>query len=350
MSETDVEIVLGARNGARFLPVQIDSILAQQHRRWTLRVGDDASTDGTAAVVAAAAQAHPDRRILLQPGPGRGSAANFLALLQSSAPCLPVAFCDQDDVWHADKLSRALDLLARLPARRPAVYAARTIVTDADLSPLRLSPLPRRAPGFGNALVQNVLGGNTIVMNAAAADLVRATVPAALKGAGVPFHDWWVYLVVTGAGGSVILDRQAVLRYRQHGDNLLGGRRGLRASATRLAMLRAGHYGDWVSRNLAALQDLRPLLTAGARETLDLCAGLAARPALARPAALWRAGVRRQSLTGDLILWALVWAGRVHLSASGARRAEMASADTSNPPSSTATGPPSPARTSTTRP
>ena len=46
-------------------------------------------------------------------------------------------------------------------------------------------------------------------------------------------HDWWIYLLVSGAGGTVIYDPEPTVRYRQHGGNLIGGNLGLGAPARR---------------------------------------------------------------------------------------------------------------------
>src|SRR6478752_10829642 len=48
-------------------------------------------------------------------------------------------------------------------------------------------------------------------------------------------HDWWTYQVVTGIGGTAHYDPWPSLRYRQHGLNLVGANRGLRARLVRLS-------------------------------------------------------------------------------------------------------------------
>ena len=53
---------------------------------------------------------------------------------------------------------------------------------DEDDREQSLSPLFLRAPCFRNALVQNIMGGNTMLMNRAAATLVAAAAVAKLPG------------------------------------------------------------------------------------------------------------------------------------------------------------------------
>ena len=81
-----------------------------------------------------------------------------------------------------------------------------------------MSPLFRRPPSFRNALVQSLAGGNTMVLNRPARDLVAL----ASRRARFVSHDWWAYLLVTGAGGAVHYSAKPLVRYRQHAHNLVG--------------------------------------------------------------------------------------------------------------------------------
>lgn len=299
-----VAILMATRNGARHLGQQLDSILAQSHRDWSLWISDDGSDDATPAILADWQRRHPGR-IHLRAGPGRGAAANFLSLLTDPAIAADhVALADQDDVWLPGKLARALARLGRLPAG-PALYAARTRIVDEDLRPLGLSPLRRRPPGFRNALVQSLAGGNTMVLNGAARALVcRAPAVEPVS------HDWWLYQLLTGAGAHVLYDPEPVLLYRQHGGNQHGANRGGRARLSRLGRLLGGTLADWNARNIAALGACRHLLTAPARADLDRFARIAGRAGPLAAARLAASGIHRQSREETLALWLAALAGR----------------------------------------
>jgi hypothetical protein len=322
MHPSHVQILMCTWNGAPHLAAQFRSFLDQDHADWSLWVRDDGSTDATLSLLHSFRAAHPDRQITIAAGAAEargnqtpdqalGSAGNFLTLLADPRrPAGTVAFADQDDVWLPHKLSRALAVLGPDPG--PAVYASRTIHTDAALLPRGLSTLHPGPPGFRNALVQNVLGGNTIVMNPAATALLRSTCPAALAGPGVPFHDWWVYLVATGAGARVTNDAEPGLFYRQHGRNVLGAHQGLRGGLARLGSVRAGEWSGWIDRNLAALSAVAAHLTPENRALLAAFADLRSTPGpLARCRSLSRLGIRRQTGAGNLMLAALALAGRL---------------------------------------
>lgn len=314
-----VRILMATRNGAAHLAAQLDSLRDQTHADWELWAGDDGSTDATPDILArfaadeAAAAGAPGRAVRILPGPGAGSARNFLALL--SHPDLdpgagPVAFADQDDVWLPHKLARALAALEAGAPGRPAVYASRSLLTGPALENPRPSRLFGAGASFGNALVQNVLPGNTIVLNAAAAGLLARAAPAA-AAAGVPFHDWWIYQVMAGAGARLVIDPEPGLYYRQHGGNLMGANSGAAGALGRAGLILGGRFSDWIDRNLAALGAVEDLLTPEARATL---AGFAALRGRAGPGAvrgMARLGIRRQDAAARALLAAVAFAGRL---------------------------------------
>jgi hypothetical protein len=197
------------------------------------------------------------------------------------------------------------------PDAPPAVYASRSIHADAELRPRGPSTLHPRPPSFANALVQNVLGGNTIVMNPAATRLVAATSPAALAGDGVPFHDWWVYLVATGAGARVVNDPEPGLLYRQHDTNVLGAHAGLGGATARISTVLGGTWRGWIDRNLVALAEV-DRLAPGPRATFRAFTALRRDPSPRRRLAGLRAlGIHRQTAAGNALMVTLALAARL---------------------------------------
>lgn len=295
MQSRPVTILLCTYNGAAHLRAQLESLLGQTYRDWALWVSDDASQDETQIVLQQFASENPDREIRLMSGPGQGAAANFLSLM-----CHPdlderfVALCDQDDVWMPEKLASAMTALGT----GFAAYGAQSIVTDCDLKPIgRLRNLGR-GPSFQNALVQNILHGATIVLAPQAHRLVRQ----AGAGALVPFHDWWLYQLLTGCGLLVFIDPKPVLFYRQHQDNEIGANRSVKAAAKRGAMFREGRYRGWVRDNMVALNSVRERLTDQNKATLDRLAWAQERSGARRSLAYCRLGLRRQSAAGTVLL------------------------------------------------
>ena len=296
-----VTILMATRNGARYLPAQLSSIARQTCRNWQLWVSDDGSTDATRDILGRFALGHPLR---LSVGPGRGAAANFLSLLMHpDLPPGPVAFADQDDVWRQDKLARALARLADLPDQTPALYAADSVIVDRALRPLSRTLARGAQPSFANALVQNICSGHTMVLNAAAVALARqvGTSP------GIRHHDWWLYQLVTGAGGRVCLDRDPVALYRQHGANVMG-----RATVlSRMAPLLRGDWGAAMRDHATALRCADAVLCPAARSLRDAYLDGFATAGRARVGAFVHHGMARSSPAQTLALQICAFFGRV---------------------------------------
>lgn len=305
----EVTILMALCNGARFLREQLDSIAAQEGVGWRLLAADDGSIDATRAILAAFAADHPGRGIALIEGRRRGPAANFLHLIRAADPDSPfTAFADQDDVWLPGKLARAVAALADVPAGLPALHCGRTVICDARLRPLGLSPPVRLPPSFRNALVQNIAGGNTMVLNRAALRLAQA---AAGEAGAVVMHDWWLYQLVSGAGGLVLHDPRPMVLYRQHGGNVIGSNASLAARLRRIRLVAAGVLREWNETNIAALGASAHRLTPENRALLAAFAKAKRAPLRTRLAGLARLGLYRQSRGGRIGYWAAAVAGLI---------------------------------------
>ena len=154
LGEAQVAILMCTRNGEAFLGQQLESIADQTHTNWRLFVSDDGSTDQTKEILKRFAETHY-QSTTIRNGPGKGVCVNFLSL--ATDPSIDAdyfAFSDQDDVWHEDKLHRALTWLATISGDVPGLYCGRTELVSTDGRSYGLSPLFTRPPTFRNALVQ----------------------------------------------------------------------------------------------------------------------------------------------------------------------------------------------------
>jgi glycosyltransferase involved in cell wall biosynthesis len=206
--------LLSTYNGVRFISDQMDSIFAQSYPLAAITIRDDGSTDGTYQKLRQYEAKYPHVRVTQDKN--LGAAASFLHLLaHADSECEYFAFADQDDVWLPCKLENAVSQLAECDPAQPLMYCSRLEYVDEKLRHLGFKPVPRQI-GFGNALVQNVAAGCTIVLNREARSVITQRPPSRLI-----MHDWWCYLVVS-ALGRVIYDARPSLKYRQHGRNTIG--------------------------------------------------------------------------------------------------------------------------------
>lgn len=301
LSSKRVAILMCTFNGQRFLSEQLASIAAQTHGNWEVAVSDDGSTDQTLEIIAAfSASQKKAGCVRVFNGPKRGFAANFLTLTCNEGIQADFyAWSDQDDIWQENKLETALNWLQTVPSGIPALYCGRTRGMNAQGNPMECSPLFSRPPAFANALVQSLAGGNTMVFNQAARDLMLS----AGAHLDIVSHDWWAYLLITGAGGQVAYDTQPFVLYRQHDGNLVGANSGVRARLSRLCMMFKGRFANWNEQNIRCLTSARQLLTAENQQKLD-CFQVARKSRLPnRLLGLLRAGVYRQTLPGNIGLF-----------------------------------------------
>jgi len=220
-----VQVLLSTYNGQKYLKELMDSVLNQDYSELDLLVRDDGSTDETLCILEKYSSL---KNLQIVHGHNIGIVKSFFTLLESSSPDAEyIAFCDQDDIWKEDKVSRAIGILEKHSNNTPAMYCSWVTLADENLKILGFSQMPRREPDFGNALVQNVATGCTIIINDAARRLFLKKLPSSAV-----MHDWWIYMVVS-AFGKVIYDTESKILYRQHSANVIGEKSGMLARWTK---------------------------------------------------------------------------------------------------------------------
>lgn len=96
-----VSVVMATYNGERFLREQLDSIYKQTYTNIEVVVADDCSTDDTVKILEEYGKSHG--LIYTVNGKNLGYSKNFEKAFSLSKGKF-VAFCDQDDIWHPEKI------------------------------------------------------------------------------------------------------------------------------------------------------------------------------------------------------------------------------------------------------
>ncbi|MFY0646215.1 MAG: glycosyltransferase [Sulfitobacter geojensis] len=303
-----VTILLGIHNGAGHLNAQLKSISRQSHANWHLICSDDGSTDNSLAILSDFAKSHPGQ-VTLNVGPCRGFSHNFMSMICA----LPkeagyVSFADQDDVWHPEKLARALRQLNNIGST-PALYCGRQTYWYPTTNRQVTSPEMRRPFTLRNALIENVATGNTIMLNPAATRLAQH---AACRTPSVFAHDWWLYLLMTATGGIVHFDNgPPAIFYRQHPRNVIGAGKGLLAQIHRKSGVLRGVFSRRIDGNLQALFAIEDLMTPQARDICRRFSQARRKSTLARLAAMRRISLYRQHRADTLGYWGAASLGRL---------------------------------------
>lgn len=249
-TDKKVAVLVCTYNGEKFISKQLDSIISQTHSNWTLYISDDGSTDSTLDILDKYQEKIGQERMVISKGPKKGFAWNFLSILNACPSHFDYyAFSDQDDVWLPEKLSKGIESLNSLTNETAAVHCGRTILIDEKDKCIGYSPIFKKEPSFRNALIQSIAGGNTMMFNNKAKEIIDKTP----KYHEVISHDWWIYILITGCGGEVIYDENPLLRYRQHTNNIIGSNLGWKARLRRINGLFDGHFQMWIQKNIDVL-------------------------------------------------------------------------------------------------
>lgn len=238
--EKKVAVVLCVKDSQEFIKEQIESIHSQSHKSFDIFIGDDGCSKGVLEYLKSYC-----KKIII--GPKKSFAHNFLnTLMHVPKDYDYYAFCDHDDIWHKDKLERAITELEKFDSEVPNLYCGRTELINKDGSEIGLSPLFKKSPSFRNALIQSIAGGNTMVLNTKSAELLEK-VELSLP---MVSHDWLTYIFVSGAGGNVVYDFEPSVKYRIHKDNLIGSNLGFKSTLQRGFKVFSGEWKNWIQINI----------------------------------------------------------------------------------------------------
>lgn len=215
MSEIRVSVCMAAYNGERYIAEQVASILDELEPQDELVIVDDASKDGTVAVL----EGIDDPRMRLRSrGDNRGYVRTFEEALGLATGDI-VMLADQDDVWIAGRRQLFADAL-----RTHAVAASNLVLLgsgDPLPNPLTGRPWRLRAEwsrqGRRNAL--RILAGMAPYYGCAMA-LRRDAVTRVLPFPGYlhESHDLWIAMFAN-AHASMGHIEQATIRRRIHDEN-----------------------------------------------------------------------------------------------------------------------------------
>jgi glycosyltransferase involved in cell wall biosynthesis len=260
-------------NGAAFLEAQLASIAAQTYPDIDLWVSDDGSSDETIAVLSDWARRWPKGRIRILQGQGEGVAENFRSLIiHPELQADYFAFANQHDLWEPEKIAISVRWIEHNAFAVPSVFCS--------------SPQFNREPDFRNALVQNIATGNTMLYNRMAHNLLTES----CRKTEFHSHDWWLYLIVSGAGGVVHCDRRSLVRARRYESET-----GWRDWIAWALQLRAYRYAEQADPNLQGLVRNRDLLSDEARVICDLYWKVRSDNFIKRLYYLYKSGVYRQT-------------------------------------------------------
>jgi len=210
-----VSVCIPTRDRARWLGEALDSALAQTFTDLEVVVSDDASTDGSGALVGA--RRDPRVRLFRNPRP-LGVAGNRNACLARARGSY-IAWLDSDDRWLPGMLETQVGALEAHPGAALAHGAFQIIDRDGRRRPDwdgRSDPpaLQTGRDAFADWITGNAVAAPTVVVRRSAQDVAgryREDLPSS--------EDWemWLRLALVG---DVVYSRRPLGQYRWHADSL----------------------------------------------------------------------------------------------------------------------------------
>lgn len=217
-----IAILMSTYNGEKYLAEQIDSIINQSYKDWSLFIRDDGSTDGTNVIIDdyIKKEGFNIKRIVSEES-NLGPAQSFMKMLQI-VEAEYYMFADQDDFWLSDKIECSLQKMIEIKGDEnlPVLVHTDLLVVDQDLNLLSRSFWGKNLTSevvYKYMPITNFVTGCTMFFNKAARDC-----SINFTSDKIIMHDHWVALCVWANQGIIFSISEPTIKYRQHGRNVLG--------------------------------------------------------------------------------------------------------------------------------
>jgi len=224
-----VDILLATYNGEKFLREQLNSLLGQSFKNFTILIRDDGSKDSTNTIIKEYEQNHPNIiKVVKDDVKTKNAKDNFFMLLRHSTKKY-IMFCDQDDIWLNNKIEITLNAMLSIEKKfgndTPILVHTDLKVVDKNLkiksnSFADYQHLIKRDAKFNELLVQNNVTGCTVMVNRVVKSYIKNEF-----NKDILMHDWWLSLICVNFGRLAYIDEATIL-YRQHENNAVGAKNG----------------------------------------------------------------------------------------------------------------------------
>lgn len=214
-----IAVLMSTYNGEKYIDEQIQSVLNQKGDfKIDLIVRDDGSNDQTLACIKKYSSIILDESNNLNLGPAK----SFLYLLKKYPNYDYYAFCDQDDVWNENKIDIAVQYLK--DQQTSALYFSNATIVDSNLNIISDKVYKNKPKtDFYTLTCAGGLLGCTMVFNQKLAlKINEKELPNELV-----MHDFYVAVVCLATDGVILYNPNAMIMYRQHGNNAVGVSYGL---------------------------------------------------------------------------------------------------------------------------
>lgn len=212
-----IAVLMSSYNGEKYIEEQIKSILSQTGNfELDLWVRDDGSVDNTIKIL----EYYQEKgKLRWYSDKNCGPAKSFFDLIYKAKEYDYYAFSDQDDYWYPNKITNAVEKLKKYDSGKKLLYFCNAEYVDSNLKPLGGKNYKGSVPtDFYSTLLNPGYLGCTMVFNNKLAEVIQNhSMPDVIF-----MHDEYLARVCVAVGGKVVFDDRAFIKYRQHGDNVIG--------------------------------------------------------------------------------------------------------------------------------
>ncbi len=201
-----VSVVMPTYNGEKYIAQQLQSLSEQTFKDFKLIVTDDNSSDNTISVIKQFKDKFEIKIVKNEKNLGYNK--NFEKAI-SLADTEYIAMCDQDDIWHKDKLSLLLENI-----KENSLIYANSHLIDEDGTSLGISLSQKLKSNFISThsvlpfIYANCVSGHASLFK-------KELIPYILPFPKKIYYDLWIAVNAASLNGVKYLDKDLV-DYRQH--------------------------------------------------------------------------------------------------------------------------------------
>jgi len=235
-----VAILMAAYNGRKWIEEQLHSIWSQENVLIDIYISVDLSKDNTYVFLKNIAKDNKNLNILSY-GKRYGDAAkNFYRLIKDvdTSPYDYIAFSDQDDIWHSQKLIRGINEM-KLSGSQGFSSDVMAFWPDGKEKLVKKSYPQKR---FDFIFESAGPGCTYIFCSEPFQEFKSFVINNWNKVLKIDFHDWLAYSFFRIKNYKWIIDNKPLMLYRQHSHNQFGANLSFRAYFARLKLIKNGWY------------------------------------------------------------------------------------------------------------
>jgi glycosyltransferase involved in cell wall biosynthesis len=220
----NIAVLLSTYNSELYIIQQLNSIINQTFKSFTLYIIDDGSSDKTVNIINSFIKKYSNIVFLNYNNKGSKPLKSFIWLLEN-VNANYYLFSDHDDIWIENKIEISLNKINEnelLFPNKPILVHTDLIVVDKNLNIIdnsfwKLSKInPKVLNTFNYLAVHNGVVGCTMIFNNLAKQSIKKINKYSLM------HDSWITLCVLTNNGIIGYIETPTVYYRQHNNNVIG--------------------------------------------------------------------------------------------------------------------------------